>query len=64
MASPGPIAPDSASSPSNLTLRVVSSAVMAPLAILVAWLGGWLFVLFWTIAACLVLWEWTKLLAR
>lgn len=46
---------------SNLALRVVSSVVLAPLAILVAWLGGWPFVVFWTIAACIVLWEWATL---
>ena len=34
---------------------------MAPIAILVAWLGGWLFVLFWAAAASVVLWEWTRL---
>jgi phosphatidate cytidylyltransferase len=47
--------------PGNLALRVVSSLVLAPLAIFVAWLGSWPFVLFWTIAACIVLWEWTML---
>ena len=46
---------------SNLTLRVISSAVMAPVTIAVAWYGGWLFVLFWAIAAGLVLWEWSRL---
>jgi phosphatidate cytidylyltransferase len=46
---------------SNLALRVISSAVMAPLAIVVAWIGGWLFVLFWAAAACIVLWEWSRL---
>jgi phosphatidate cytidylyltransferase len=49
---------------SNLTLRVISSAVMAPIAIGIAWLGGWPFVLFWTLAACIVLWEWTRLVTR
>lgn len=49
--------------PSNLSLRIISSAVMAPLAIGIAWLGGWPFVLFWTIAACIVLWEWTRLVS-
>jgi phosphatidate cytidylyltransferase len=34
---------------------------MAPVTISIAWLGGWSFVLFWTIAACVVLWEWTML---
>jgi phosphatidate cytidylyltransferase len=47
--------------PSNLALRIASSAVMAPVTIFIAWLGGWPFVLFWTIAACVVLWEWTML---
>ena len=34
---------------------------MAPLTVWVAWLGGWPFVAFWTLAACVVLWEWTTL---
>jgi phosphatidate cytidylyltransferase len=51
----------SVSGPSNLALRVASSAVMGPVTIFVAWLGGWPFVLFWTIAACVVLWEWSTL---
>jgi phosphatidate cytidylyltransferase len=45
-------------------LRIISSAVMAPIAIGIAWLGGWPFVLFWTLAACIVLWEWTRLVTR
>jgi phosphatidate cytidylyltransferase len=49
---------------SNLALRVISSAVMAPIAVGIAWLGGWPFVLFWTLAACIVLWEWTRLVTR
>ena len=51
----------SAPARSNLILRIVSSAVLAPVAIGVAWLGGWPFVLFWVAAACIVLWEWTRL---
>lgn len=46
---------------SNLALRVASSAVLAPLALLVAWLGGLPFVLLWTVAASVVLWEWARL---
>lgn len=45
----------------NLVLRIVSAAVMAPVAILAAYLGGWLFALFWGAAAIAVLWEWTAL---
>jgi len=49
--------------PSNLTLRIISSAVMAPVTIFIAWFGGWPFVLFWTACACIVLWEWSRLVA-
>jgi phosphatidate cytidylyltransferase len=54
-------APIPAAGPSNLFLRVASSAVLAPVAIFLAWLGGLAFVLLWTIAACVVLWEWSRL---
>jgi phosphatidate cytidylyltransferase len=47
----------------ELTLRIVSSAVMAPLAVGIAWLGGWPFVVLWTIAACGIQWEWRKIIA-
>ena len=50
-------------SASNLTLRVVSAALLAPLAFFAAYLGGWPFALFWGAAALAVLWEWTMLVA-
>ena len=37
---------------------------MAPIAIGIAWVGGWPFVLFWALAACIVMWEWTQLVTR
>lgn len=46
---------------SNLALRVASAAVLAPLALVTAYLGGWPFAAFWAIAAAAVLWEWNKL---
>ena len=46
---------------SNLTLRIVSSLVMAPLAIAAAYFGGLVFIAFWAIAALAVLWEWDTL---
>jgi phosphatidate cytidylyltransferase len=46
---------------SNLVLRVVSSLVLAPLAIAAAYYGGIAFVLFWLLAALGVLWEWDAL---
>ncbi len=48
---------------SNLVLRVASAAVLAPLALLTAYIGGWPFALFWALAAIAVLWEWTVLVA-
>jgi phosphatidate cytidylyltransferase len=48
---------------SNLVLRIVSAAVLAPVAIGSAYLGGWPFAVFWGAAAIAVLWEWTKLVA-
>lgn len=42
----------------NLALRVASAVVLAPLALVAAWAGGWPFDLFWCVAAIIVLWEW------
>jgi len=47
----------------ELALRVGSAVVLAPLAIGVAYIGGWPFALFWGAAAIGVLWEWTSLVA-
>lgn len=47
----------------NLALRVLSAAVLAPLAIGAAYAGSWPFALFWTLAAAAVLWEWIVLVA-
>ena len=46
---------------SNLTLRVLSALVLAPIALAAAYFGGWPFALFWGAAALAVLWEWLKL---
>jgi phosphatidate cytidylyltransferase len=50
-----------ATGPSNLLLRVISSVVLAPLAIAIAWFGGLPFAVFWTACASIVLWEWSVL---
>src|SRR5262249_32659011 len=50
-------------SANNLVLRIASAAVLAPLALVSAYSGGWLFVLFWGAAALAVLWEWMELVA-
>ena len=56
-ASPTPAAPRS-----ELALRVVSALVMAGAALGTAWAGGWVFGLFWTLAAILALREWLTLI--
>ncbi len=46
----------------ELALRVASALVLAPLAIGTAYLGGWPFVAFWSVAALIVFWEWSSLM--
>jgi phosphatidate cytidylyltransferase len=48
----------------NLAVRVASAALLAPLAIVTAYLGGWPFMLLWALAAIGVLWEWIRLVAQ
>ena len=48
----------------NLARRAASALVLAPLAVAVAGLGGWIFFFACAIAAGIVLWEWTFLVAR
>jgi phosphatidate cytidylyltransferase len=60
---PGPAGSLAPTPGNNLALRVASAVVLAPLAVVAAWYGGWLFVLFWGVAAIAVLWEWITLVA-
>ena len=46
---------------SNLVLRIVSSLVLAPIAIAAAYFGGAVFIVFWAAAALIVFWEWQTL---
>jgi phosphatidate cytidylyltransferase len=56
-----PTRPKPASSGSDLPLRIASALVLAPLAVAAAYVGGWLFMVFWGGAALVVFWEWTAL---
>jgi phosphatidate cytidylyltransferase len=47
----------------ELILRVCSALVLAPLALAIAYFGGWSFAGFWGLAALAVWWEWTGLVA-
>jgi phosphatidate cytidylyltransferase len=45
----------------DLTLRIISALVLAPLAIAIAYLGGVVFIVFWGLAALGILWEWRRI---
>jgi phosphatidate cytidylyltransferase len=47
----------------ELVLRVASAAVLAPIALAGAYVGGWLFFIVCVLAAGGILWEWTRLVA-
>jgi phosphatidate cytidylyltransferase len=47
----------------ELVLRICSALVLIPLAIATSYVGGWIFAVFWGVAAIGVLWEWTSLVA-
>ncbi|MDQ2084045.1 phosphatidate cytidylyltransferase [Xanthobacteraceae bacterium Astr-EGSB] len=47
----------------EFVLRVASAAVLAPLALVLAYWGGWAFVVFWAAAAIAVHCEWTHMVA-
>jgi phosphatidate cytidylyltransferase len=48
----------------ELCLRIASAAILAPLAIGAAYLGGPAFLAFWALAAAGILWEWTLLVGE
>ncbi len=45
----------------ELRLRVISSVVLAAIAIAVTWYGGSIFVLFWGAASAVIFWEWVRM---
>jgi phosphatidate cytidylyltransferase len=65
VADPGPADPSGTITSGNreLMLRACSALVLVPLAIGTAYLGGWPFALFWSLAALGVFWEWSALVA-
>jgi phosphatidate cytidylyltransferase len=60
----GAAAPLIGAGPSNLTLRVASAAVLAPVAVATAYWGGWPFIAFWALASIGVFWEWIELVLK
>ena len=57
-----PVSPGRSSG--NLTLRVASAAMLAPIVLAVTYAGGWIFLALCAVAAGAVLWEWTSLVSR
>ncbi|HEX7789024.1 MAG TPA: phosphatidate cytidylyltransferase [Afipia sp.] len=53
-----PTPPDAGKGASNLVLRVAAALVLAPLTILIAWIGGWLWAALVVAAAALLYFEW------
>ncbi len=49
---------------SNLTLRAISAAILAPAVLACTYAGGWVFLAVCAVAAGVILWEWTALVAR
>ena len=45
----------------DLTVRLVSAIAMAGVAAIALWLGGWFWIGFIVLIACIVLWEWNNL---
>jgi phosphatidate cytidylyltransferase len=45
----------------NLTLRIASAAVLVPVALLFAYVGGWPFLILCALCASGILWEWSRL---
>ena len=62
---PGPraIGPASSDPARNFLVRTASAAVLAPVALVATYIGGWLFLLFCAVAAAAILWEWLSLVA-
>jgi phosphatidate cytidylyltransferase len=55
--------PSGGSGARNLTLRTLSAVVLAPVVLLLAYAGGWLFLALCAVAAGGILWEWIHLIA-
>jgi phosphatidate cytidylyltransferase len=55
---------DSPSDRGNFWRRTVSALVLAPVALVAAFVGGWIFMAVCAVTAAVVLWEWSMLVTR
>lgn len=60
----GPPEPRTDRADDDFPVRLASGLILAPAALVVAWIGGVIFVAFWGAAAVIVAWEWINLVAR
>ena len=49
---------------SDLKPRVAAAVAMGSLALATAWIGGFVFAVFWWLASIVLLWEWQRLIGR
>jgi phosphatidate cytidylyltransferase len=49
---------------SNLTLRIASAAVLAPIVLAVTYVGGWPFLVLCALGAAGIFWEWARLTGK
>jgi len=56
-----PVNRDAGARRRNLTLRMASAAVLAPVALVAGYLGGWIFFVLCALAALGIFWEWSRL---
>ena len=47
----------------NLLVRIISAAILAPIVVAIAYVGGWIFLILCGLAAAGIFWEWTHLMA-
>lgn len=52
---------DTPRGPSNLTLRIVAAAILAPLALAIAWAGGWWWIALTVLAGIGIFAEWVRM---
>lgn len=61
MAAKDVMAPSARSDSGTLQTRILSAAVMLPVAAAIVWIGGWAFILLVSVLSALMYWEWYRM---
>lgn len=59
---PGNMGNDALSSLTSLQQRIVSAAILLPVAVMAVWMGGWVFAAFVIVAGIAMSWEWASMI--